>query len=134
MQEQHQPNVLIALFGMKCPSCRKGRIFVNRRIFPLGKLVKMHDKCEVCGQKMVSEQNNGGGINYALTVVIFMLNFLWYKLIFGMSYKDNSVETCLAASTVIVLLMQPWLMRMSRVIYLYFYVPYGKTRNGVVVK
>lgn len=134
MSSEHKPNVFIALFKKRCPSCRKGQVFENRWIFPLGQLVKMKPKCEVCGQKMVSEQNNGGGINYALTVIIFMLNFIWYHVIFGLSYKDNSVETCLLVSTIVVLLMQPWLMRMSRMLYLYFYVPFGKTRNSVVVK
>jgi uncharacterized protein (DUF983 family) len=129
MSQERKPFFLSSLFRKKCPSCRKGRVFANKSIFPLGQLVKMVPYCDVCGQKMVEEQNNGGGINYALTVIVFMLNFVWYWAIFGMSYKDNSVETCLVVSTVIVLLLQPWLMRMSRILYLYFYVPYGKTRK-----
>ena len=85
--------------------------------------------CDVCGQKMVEEQNNGGGINYALTVIMYIVNGVWYGIFVGFSYKDRSVEIFLVVSTVIVLLMQPWLMRMSRMLYLYFYVPYGKTRK-----
>lgn len=129
-----RPNVIVALFKKRCPSCRRGRVFENKWIFPLTKLVKMVDHCEVCGQKMKEEQNNGGGINYALTVIVFMLNFIWYHIVFGLSYKDKSVETCLLVSTIIVLLMQPWLMRMSRMFYLYFYVQYGKTRKYGEIK
>jgi uncharacterized protein (DUF983 family) len=129
MGSERRPFFLTALFRKRCPSCRKGPVFSNRSIFPLGQLVKMVPNCEVCGQKMVEEQNNGGGINYALTVIVFFLNLLWYWPIFGLSYKDNSVETYLVVSIVVVLLMQPWLMRMSRMLYLYFYVPYGKTRK-----
>lgn len=83
---------------------------------------------------MVEEQNNGGGINYALTVLLFFLNLCWYWPIFGLSYKDNSVETYLVVSIVIVLLAQPWLMRLSRMLYLYFYVPYGKTRKQPIAE
>lgn len=79
----------------------------------------MHKQCEVCGQKLVYETNNGPGINYALTVMIFFLNILWYWPIFGISYKDDSVYYFLAASTLVILLVQPWLMRLSRSMYLY---------------
>lgn len=129
MASEPKPFFLTSLFRKRCPSCRRGRVFVNKSIFPLGQLVKMVPYCEVCGQKMTEEQNNGGGINYALTVIAFMLNAVWYGIFVGFSYKDRSVETFLVVSTVIVLLMQPWLMRMSRMLYLYFYVPYGKTRK-----
>ena len=129
MSSDRKPFVLISLFQAKCPSCRKGKVFVNKSVFPLGQLVKLKPNCEVCGQKLISEQNNGGGINYALTVMLFFLNLLWYWPIFGISYKDHSVETYLVTSIVIVVLLQPWLMRISRVIYLYFYIPYGKTRK-----
>ncbi len=77
MREETKPALLPAFFGMKCPNCRKGRVFVNKSVFPLGKCVAMVEHCAVCGHKMVNESNNGGGINYALTVCIFFLNILW---------------------------------------------------------
>ncbi len=119
--------MLPALLTCKCPSCRKTTIFVHKGIFPLGELVLLKDYCEVCGQKMKSERNNGGGINYALTVVLFILNLGWYWPIFGMSYKDNSMYYYLISSTLVVILLQPYLMRLSRAIYLYLYVGFGNT-------
>lgn len=74
--------------------------------------------------------NNGGGINYALTVLILFLNILWYWPIFGITYKDNSIITFLFTSIAIVCLIQPWLMRLSRVIYLYFFIPYGSNKQS----
>ena len=71
---------------------------------------------------MVNEANNGPGINYALTIIIFFLNILWYWPIFGLSYKDNSYYYFLITTTVVVILLQPWLMRISRIIYLYMFV------------
>ena len=88
----------------------------------------MKPKCEVCGQKLVSESNNGGGINYALTVALFFLNLLWYWPIFGLSYKDNSVYYYLASSITVVVILQPWLMRISRMLYLYMFVSFGETK------
>ncbi len=124
-----RPMLLPALFSMKCPSCRQTTVFVNKSIFPLDKCLALKDECEVCGEKMKSESNNGGGINYALTMMLFFLNLLWYWPIFGLSYKDNSVFYYLGASTLIVVLAQPYLMRLSRMLYLYMYVGFGHSRR-----
>jgi hypothetical protein len=131
--KEKRPMLLPALLTMKCPSCRKERVFVNKRILPLGKLVALKDECQVCGEKFKSESNNGGGINYALTVILFFLNLCWYWPIFGLSYKDNSVFYYLGSSIAVVLLAQPWLMRWSRMVYLYLYVGFGHSRRVTVL-
>ena len=125
----NKPSLLPAMLTMKCPSCRKSSVFINKSVFPLGKCLAMKDECEVCGQRMKSESNNGGGINYALTMILFFLNLLWYWPVFGLSYKDNSVFYFLGISIVIVLLAQPYLMRLSRMLYLYMYTAFGHSRR-----
>jgi hypothetical protein len=132
MSKEKKPALIPALFTMKCPSCRKSKVFVHKSIFPLGELVLLKDECEVCGEKLKSESNNGGGINYALTVLLFFLNLLWYWPIFGLSYKDDSVFYYLGASIVVVLLAQPYLMRLSRMLYLYLYVGFGHSRRVII--
>jgi len=127
--DSKRPALLPAMFSMKCPSCRKSTVFVNRSIFPLDQCLTLKDECEICGEKMKSESNNGGGINYALTMVLFFLNLLWYWPIFGLSYKDNSVFYFLGASLAVVLLAQPYLMRLSRMLYLYLYIGFGHSRR-----
>jgi hypothetical protein len=62
-------------------------------------------------------------------MMLFFLNLLWYWPIFGLSYKDNSVFYYMAVSIAIVLLAQPFLMRLSRMIYLYLYVGFGHSRR-----
>lgn len=120
------PSLLYGLFTNKCPNCRRGDVFEQKGIFPLGGLLKIRNACPVCGQKLLHERNNGGGINYALTVVLFFLNLLWYWPIFGLSYLDNSIYYYLASSIAVVVLLQPWLMRLSRMVYLYLFIQYGK--------
>ena len=124
-----KPALLPAMLTMKCPSCRKAHVFVHKSIFPLGELVLLKDNCEICGQPMKSERNNGGGINYALTMILFILNFFWYWPVFGISYKDNSLYYYLITSTIVVILAQPYLMRLSRMIYLYLYVGFGNSNK-----
>lgn len=129
---EKQPMLIPAMLTMKCPSCRKNTVFVNKSMFPLGKLVALKDECEICGEKLKSESNNGGGINYALTVILFFLNLCWYWPIFGLSYKDDSVFYYLGSSIVVVLLAQPYLMRLSRMVYLYLYIGFGHSRRVTV--
>lgn len=124
-----KPAMLPSMLQMKCPRCRKGRMFVNKSIFPLTQLLKMPDHCPVCGQKMEIEIGfyyGTGYVSYGLSVALFFFNLVWYWLIFGISYKDNSIFYYLITSVTIVVLLQPWLMRMSRVLYLYMFVKYGK--------
>ncbi len=120
------PSFLPSLFSLKCPNCRKGKVFVNKSVFPLNKCLALHDHCPVCSQKLKYEQNNGGGINYALTMMLFFLNLIWYVPIFGLTYKDNSFYYFLITSVCVVILVQPWLMRLSRMVYLYMYIHYNR--------
>ncbi|HXS36279.1 MAG TPA: DUF983 domain-containing protein [Flavipsychrobacter sp.] len=129
MSGESKPSLLLSIFKMRCPNCRKGRMFENKTIFPLKQLLKMPDHCPVCGQKMELEVGfyyGTGYVSYALSLALFAFNLVWYWLIFGISYKDYSIYYYLITSITIVVLLQPWLMRMSRVLYLYMFVKYGK--------
>jgi len=89
----------------------------------------MPEQCPVCTQQMELEVGfyyGTGYVSYGLSILLFILILIAYWLIFGISYKDYSIFYYLIASTAIVLLLQPWLMRMSRVLYLYMFVKYGK--------
>lgn len=104
-------------------------MFCTPSIFPLRDLLKMPDRCEVCGQKMELEVGfyyGTGYVSYGLTVALIFACFIAYWLIFGLSYLDNSIYYALISSIVISILLQPWLMRISRVLYLYMFVKYGK--------
>ena len=67
-----------------------------------------------------------GYVSYGLTVALIAFCFISYWLLFGLSYRDNSIYYALGSSVTIAILLQPWLMRISRVIYLYMFVKYGK--------
>ena len=89
----------------------------------------MPEHCPVCGQKMELEVGfyyGTGYVSYALTIVLFALVFVFYWFVPGISYKDYSIFYYLLTSTILALLLQPWLMRLSRVLYLYLFVKYGK--------
>lgn len=109
-------------------------MFVTPHIFPLKDLLRMPERCEECGQKMEIEVGfyyGTGYVSYGLTVFLLSVFFVSYWLIFGLSYEDNSIFYALGLSILFVLLLQPWLMRISRVLYLYMFVKY---RQGSIVR
>lgn len=128
MAKDH-PALVPSIAKMKCPNCRKGHMFTNKSVFPLNKMLDMPERCPVCGQKFELEVGfyyGTGYVSYALSVGLFFFNLIWYWLIFGLSFQDNSMIYYFITSTVIVVLLQPWLMRISRVLYLNMFVGYGK--------
>lgn len=52
------------------------------------------------------------------------INLIWYALIFGIHFSDNSLFWYLGVNIFILILCQPVMMRYARVIYLYFFVKY----------
>ncbi|HRO43210.1 MAG TPA: DUF983 domain-containing protein [Flavipsychrobacter sp.] len=124
-----KPALIPSVFKMKCPNCRKGNMFCTPAIFPMKRLLDMPERCEVCGQKMELEIGfyyGTGYVSYALSVGLLGVCFIAYWLILGLSYKDNSIFFALGVAVAVVLLLQPWLMRISRVLYLYMFVKYGR--------
>lgn len=67
-----------------------------------------------------------GYVSYALTVALLATVFVAYWVLIGLSYQDNSIFIALGLSVFAALVLQPWLMRISRVLYLYMFVKYGK--------
>ena len=127
-----RPSKLLSILKMNCPACRTGHMYKNKSIFPLKELMDMPEECPVCGQKMEIETGfyfGTGYVSYGLSVALFGFNLVWYWLIFGISFKDNSPFKYLATSIALVLLLQPWLMRISRVIYLYMFVKYNNKKK-----
>jgi len=118
--------MLKGLLGSKCPRCRQGELFTQKHIFPLKTCLRMQEHCSCCGQKIKVEQNYGQGMNFVFIFIIFILTLCVYWPVFGISYKDNSVFFYLGTATVLSLILQPWLMRFSRVLFLYLVIGYKK--------
>jgi uncharacterized protein (DUF983 family) len=124
-----KPAALPALLAMKCPNCRKGGMFTQKSLFPLKHMLDMPERCPVCGQKMELEIGfyyGTGYVSYGLTVGLLFIFAIIFALTYGFSYKDNSVFIFIGIAVGLLLLLQPWLMRISRVLYLWAFVKYGK--------
>lgn len=102
-------------------------MFNNSNPWNLRHIFDMPEKCPVCSQRYEIEPGFFYGtayVSYALTVAISVATFVaWYVLI-GMSTQDNRFFWWLGINIFLLIFLQPWLMRLSRVIYLSFFVKY----------
>ncbi len=127
-----KPSYLWSLFTMKCPRCRRGRMFNNNNPWKLRKVFSMPEKCPECKQPFELEVGfwyGTGYVSYALSVLYLIITFILWWLIIGMSVDDNRFFWWMGFAIVSLVLLQPWLMRISRMFYLYMYVGSGAADN-----
>lgn len=132
MSKKPTPNFYWSILTMKCPRCRRGPMFKDPNPFKslkLSRIFDMPDRCEVCKQKY--DMENGfwfgtGYVSYGLAVGATGLTFLLWLLFIGVSTTDNRIFWWLGLNIVFLVLIQPWLMRLSRVIYIRFFVKYDE--------
>src|SRR5688572_5256701 len=113
----------------KCPRCRKGELFRNRNPYKLKKVFDMYDHCPACGQATELEPGfwyGTGYVSYVLCVAFSVFNLAWYWLVFGISWRDDSILYWLAVNTVLLTIAMPVLIRLSRTLYLNFFVHYDE--------
>lgn len=104
-------------------------MFTNNNPWNLRKVFSMHERCPVCGQPFELEVGfwyGTGYVSYALSVLYLIVTFILWYLLIGMSVKDNRFFWWMGSAIVSLVLLQPWLMRISRVVYLYFFVKYNE--------
>ena len=128
------PNFLWSILTMKCPRCRRGDMFTNKsayRKLSLKHIFAMPDTCDECGQKFDLEPGFWYGtsyVSYALTVAMSVASFVAWVVLIGVSVKDGDhrIYWWLGLNALLLLVAQPWLMRISRVLYIRFFVSYDK--------
>ena len=115
---------------MRCPRCRKGNMFVDNNSYKklsLKHIFDMHDHCPVCHQKFDLEPGFWYGtayVSYALAVALSVSTFVAWLVLFGVGFDDNRIFYWLIINAVLLVVLQPWMMRLSRVIYIRFFVSY----------
>ncbi len=126
------PNYFWSILTMKCPRCRRGPMFKDSNAYrklKLSHIFDMPEKCPECGQRYDLEQGfwyGTGYVSYALAVALSVSSFVAWWVLIGVSTEDNRIFWWLGLNALLLIVLQPWLMRLSRVIYLYFFVSYDK--------
>lgn len=88
----------------------------------------MYDKCPACDQRMEIEVGFYYGtayVSYALTVALSVTTFVAWWVLIGMSVNDNRFFWWMGFNIALLVILQPYLMRLSRAIWLSFFVRYN---------
>lgn len=113
--------------GCYCPRCREGRLFKNASSFRFKKTMEMNKTCPVCGQATEIEVGFYYGtsyVSYAMTVAISVASLVAWWVIIGMSTSDNRFFFWLGFNAALLLILQPWLMRLSRSLWISWFVKF----------
>ncbi|HQW83454.1 MAG TPA: DUF983 domain-containing protein [Ferruginibacter sp.] len=125
---ERKPSVF-NLLTCKCPRCRIGNMFTDSNPWHLKNTMKMHKECPVCKQPLNIEVGFYYGssyVSYAITIVISAVSFIAWWLIIGFSLNDNRLFYWLGFNAVLLIVLQPYLMRLARTGWLSFFVRYDK--------
>jgi uncharacterized protein (DUF983 family) len=117
---------LYSIFNNKCPKCHQGDFFVTKSPYKID-FIKMHDKCSHCGEKFNKEVGFfygamyvSYGVNIGLGIGLFILMVLLLK---------TGLLTYLFSFLGLVIILFPWVMRVSRLIYINIFVKFDPSKK-----
>ena len=93
-----KPNYYLSIFNMRCPRCRRGKMYKDANPYSrlsLKHIFDMYDNCPVCNQKYDMEPGfwyGTGYVSYALAVAISTTTFVAWWVLIGISTEDNSTQ------------------------------------------
>ena len=110
---------------MKCPTCRKGEVFVNPNPYNLKSIGDIHSRCKVCDQNFRPEPGfyfGGAVVSYPMMVIFCVLVAIAFHFIVGSIF--DHFWTLMLTLAVACLLVTPLVFRYSRIIFLYIIFKY----------
>ena len=87
----------------------------------------MNTECPICGQPTDIEVGFYYGtsfVSYGITVLLSAISFIIWYFTIGISIDDNRFVAWLIFNALILLVLQPWLMRFSRSLWISWFVTY----------
>lgn len=122
----HTPAFIPSLLQLKCPRCRRGNMFLNKHAYSRN-FRQMHDTCPVCSQPLEIEEGfycGTGYVSYTLAVAVSVASFVAWWVLIGFSLHDNRFFWWMGSNALLLIVLQPYLMRLSRTIWLSFFERY----------
>jgi hypothetical protein len=113
---------------MKCPRCQEGNLFVHPNAYKPGEMAHMHEHCSHCDLKFQLEPSFFYGsmyVSYAFTVAAFVAVYLVMQWL-----GDPGLLTIIGVLTAVLLLLSPWVFRLSRATWLHIFVGYQPEKRG----
>jgi len=110
-------------------------MFAEKNPWHLSKTMKMNKECPVCHQPLDLEVGfyfGSGYVSYALTVAQSVATFVAWWVLIGFSLYNNQIFYWLAVNAAILIIAQPYLMRLARTGWLAFFAHYDKNWQSIL--
>ncbi len=111
-----------AILRLKCPRCHEGNLFVTRNAYNLKHMLDMPDRCPVCNQDFRMEPGFYSGALWVSFPLMVLLAVPLWIIVFWVA--DLSFEFMFALFGIVILGLQPPIMRYSRAIWISVFVKY----------
>jgi uncharacterized protein (DUF983 family) len=125
--EEPKRGYLATVFSCRCPRCREGKLFKHNTSISFKRNLEMNEYCPVCGQPTDIEVGFYYGtsyVSYTIAIMISVAFFILWWIIIGFSFNDNRFFWWLGINGVLLIVLQPWLMRLSRSLWISWFVKY----------
>src|SRR5690606_34802381 len=116
-----------SIFTGKCPVCHEGEMYLEKNPYKITKIMKMHDHCSHCGKKFKIEPSFFFGamyVSYSVGVAIAVAAFIISYFFIGLERNYSFLAIIL---TLVILF--PLIVRISRNIWINFFVHYDKNKT-----
>lgn len=126
-KEKNSRGYLASVLGFYCPRCREGKLFEKPLSTKFNNILKMHKNCPVCGQPTEIEVGFYYGtsyVSYSLSVAISVASAVAWWVIIGFSVNDNRFIYWIIFNALLLGVLQPWLMRLARSLWVSWFVRY----------
>jgi uncharacterized protein (DUF983 family) len=113
-----------SIFKMKCPKCNEGDLFLNKNPYNFSDMTKMNSNCETCKQSYSPEPNFYYGamyVSYGFSVALFVAVYIISAVFFELEIWET-----IGLLALVLVLLAPYLFRLSRSTYLNIFVHYDK--------
>lgn len=117
-------NKLYSILTGSCPKCHNESMYVNKNLFMVSQLFKMHERCSHCKTKYKIEPSFFYGamyVSYGVSIVFALTVFLITYLLIGLSLVNAFIAIVLA-----LILLFPVIARLSRNIWINIFMKFDK--------
>ncbi|NQZ44401.1 MAG: DUF983 domain-containing protein [Flavobacteriaceae bacterium] len=113
---------LYSILTGSCPKCHSESMYVHKNPYKVGALFKMHERCSHCHTKYKIEPSFFYGamyVSYGVGVAFAIATFVITFLLIG-----TSLKTAFIAIIATLVLLLPIIIRLSRNIWINFFIKY----------
>lgn len=115
---------LYSILTGTCPRCQEESMYIDKNPYNLSKVYKMHENCSHCGLHYKIEPSFFYGAMYvsyavgvAFSVAAFIISYVFF---------NSSLKTAFIAIVITLIALMPISMRVSRNIWINFFISYDK--------